>query len=61
MSKRFSDDARPIKWRDSERYAYIILIYDDGDTVNVSREDFQRAFGTIINLTKAECKAEFAA
>ena len=41
-----------------EKWSYeddkVILEYEDGATLRVTREDFIRAFGVIIGLTKAD-------
>ena len=43
-----------------EKWSYeddkVILEYEDGATLRVTREDFIRAFGVIIGLTKAEAE-----
>ena len=36
------------------------LVYDDNTTVYVSKEDFDRAFGCIISLSKEEVIRDFA-
>ena len=38
----------------------VILTYDDGDKVKVSKKDFDRAFGAIINASKEEVIRDFA-
>ena len=46
-----------------EKWSYeedkVILEYEDGATLRVTREDFIRAFGVIIGLTKAEAEKEY--
>lgn len=46
-----------------EKWSYeddkVILEYEDGATLRVAREDFIRAFGVIIGLTKAEAEKEY--
>lgn len=46
-----------------EKWGYeddkVILEYEDGATLHVAREDFIRAFGVIIGLTKAEAEKEY--
>ena len=46
-----------------EKWSYeddkVILEYEDGATLRVAREDFIRAFGVIIGLTKAEADKEY--
>ena len=46
-----------------EKWSYeddkVILEYVDGATLRVAREDFIRAFGVIIGLTKAEAEKEY--
>ena len=37
----------------------VVLTYDDGDQVNVSKKDFDRAFGAIINATKEAVIRDF--
>ena len=43
-----------------EKWSYeddkVILEYEDGATLRVTRVDFIRAFGVIIGLTKAEAE-----
>ena len=43
-----------------EKWSYeddkVTLEYEDGATLRVAREDFIRAFGVIIGLTKAEAE-----
>ena len=45
-----------------EKWSYeddkVILEYEDGATLRVTREDFIRAFGVIIGLKKAEAEKE---
>lgn len=36
------------------------LDYQDGTSLYVSKKDFDRAFGCIISLTKAEAEEDFA-
>ena len=36
------------------------LRYQDGSILYVTKKDFDRAFGCIINLTKQECERDFA-
>jgi len=38
----------------------VVLTYDDGDQVNVSKTDFDRAFAAIINATKEAVIRDFA-
>ena len=38
----------------------VALNYSDGTTVHVKKTDFDRAFGTIVNATKAEVERDFA-
>ena len=38
----------------------VVLNYSDGTTVNVKKTDFDRAFGAIVNATKAEVERDFA-
>ena len=38
----------------------VALHYSDDTTVNVKKTDFDRAFGAIINATKAEVERDFA-
>lgn len=46
-----------------EKWSYeddnVILEYEDGATLRVAREDFIRAFGVIIGLTKEEAEKEY--
>lgn len=46
-----------------EKWSYeddkVILEYEDGAILRVAREDFIRAFGVIIGLTKAETEKEY--
>ena len=46
-----------------EKWSYeddkVILEYEDGATLRVTRVDFIRAFGVIIGLTKAEAEKEY--
>lgn len=58
MKMRYRKDARPIGWLRCIKG--VMIQYEDGDAVTVSDEDFNRAFGTIINITKAQCKHDFA-
>ena len=48
-------------WR--EKWSYeddkVNLDCEDGATMRVTREDFIRAFGVIIGLTKAEAEKEY--
>ena len=37
-----------------------ILTYDDGEQVKVSKNDFNRAFGAIINASKEDVIRDFA-
>lgn len=37
----------------------VVLTYDDGDKVTVSKTDFDRAFGAIINATKEAVIRDF--
>lgn len=36
------------------------LVYDDGDVLYVTREDFNRAFGAIVSADKHEVIRDFA-
>lgn len=38
----------------------IRLVYQDGTSLFVTKKDFDRAFGCIISLTKAEAEEDFA-
>lgn len=49
---------RLIKWVIAGDLA--VLSYPDGSVVNVSKTDFNRAFGTIINATKEDVIRDFA-
>ena len=46
-----------------EKWSYednkVILEYEDGATLRVTRVDFIHAFGVIIGLTKAEAEKEY--
>ena len=46
-----------------EKWSYeddkVILEYEDGAILRVTRVDFIRAFGVIIGLTKAEAEKEY--
>lgn len=35
------------------------LYYDDGDSFSVRKEDFNRAFGSIVNADKSAIKRDF--
>lgn len=39
---------------------YVKLTYEDDSVLYVRRKDFNRAFGCIIGLTKAQCERDFA-
>ena len=47
-----------------KKWAYegdkVKLDYQDGTSLYVSKKDFDRAFGCIISLTKAEAEEDFA-
>lgn len=39
---------------------FVDLFYEDGSVVKVSKKDFDRAFGAIINATKEAVLRDFA-
>lgn len=41
-------------------YNRVRLDYEDGTALYVTKKDFDRAFGCIISLTKAEADEEYA-
>ena len=45
-------------WRIDGDFAYIL--YEDGDEIKVSKDDFNRAFGTIISASKENVIRDFA-
>ena len=47
-----------VDWKDNLN-GTVTLTYSDGDRIVVNKSDFVRAFGTMINATKAEVRREF--
>lgn len=45
-------------WRIDGDFAYIL--YEDGDEIKVSKDDFNRAFGAIISASKENVIRDFA-
>ena len=46
-------------WRKNEEENLIELVYSDGDIINVSEGDFNRAFGAIVNASKEDVIRDF--
>ena len=45
-------------WRIDDDFAYIL--YEDGDEIKISKDDFNRAFGAIISASKENVIRDFA-
>ncbi len=37
----------------------VTLVYEDGESVLVSKKDFNRAFGAMVNASKEDVKRDF--
>ena len=48
------------KWNIEKDEKTVNLSYSDGTDVKVSKEDFDRAFGAIVNATKEDVVRDFA-
>lgn len=47
-------------WRINNTEATVELIYSDETIINVRKKDFDRAFGAMVNASKADIIREFA-